>query len=106
MKAKVLGMKSSKGTMDNGQSFDSTKVYIETRLDESKGNMKGFGVAEYPLGDSTEFNKYKHLVFPFIADIEYDQVTNGKAQKTIVVSLQPIEISKPVAPAAAARVAA
>ena len=33
---KVMGMKYSKGTMDNGQSFDSTKVFVETELDASK----------------------------------------------------------------------
>jgi hypothetical protein len=103
MKAKVLGMKSSKGTMENGQSYDSTKVYIETRLDESKGNMKGFGVAEYGLGNAAEFDKYKHLPFPFMAEVEYDQVTNGKAQKTIVVALTPIEVVKSAAPAVSGR---
>lgn len=44
---KVLGMKSSKGKMDNGMEFDSTKVYVETPLDDSKGNAKGCSVAEY-----------------------------------------------------------
>ncbi len=60
---KVLGMKSSKGKMDNGMEFDSTKVYVETPLDDSKGNAKGCSVAEYNLGLSDEFNKYKHLPF-------------------------------------------
>jgi hypothetical protein len=41
MKAKILGMKASKGVMDNGQAFDSTKIYVETRLDESKGSVIG-----------------------------------------------------------------
>lgn len=90
MKAKVLGMKASKGTMDNGVSFDSTKVYIETRLDELRGNQKGFAGAEYNFGLSTEFDKFKHLPFPFMADVEYDQITNGKTTKTVVVSVTPL----------------
>jgi hypothetical protein len=97
MKVKVLGMKASKGTMDNGQAFDSTKVYIETRLDESKGNQKGFAVAEYNFGPASEFDKYKHLPFPMMAEVEYEQITNGKTVKTIVASLQPVAVPKQAA---------
>ena len=49
-KIKVLGMKSNKGSMDNGSTYDSTKVYVETPLDETRGNAKGFAVAEYTFG--------------------------------------------------------
>ncbi|RZI42477.1 hypothetical protein EGT07_14840 [Herbaspirillum sp. HC18] len=99
---KVLGMKSSKGTMDGGQAFDSTKVYVETSLDDSKGTAKGFAVAEYTLGTSEEFAKYKHLTFPFNATAEVEMVTNGKTQKMVVHSLMPSEMSKGAAPARAA----
>ncbi|RQS08978.1 hypothetical protein DIE07_17240 [Burkholderia sp. Bp9002] len=86
---KVLGMKSSKGQMDNGTAFDSTKVYTETALDDSKGTAKGFAVAEFTLGTSVEFDKYKHLPFPFEATAELEIVTNGKTQKTVMHSLTP-----------------
>ncbi|AJY28492.1 hypothetical protein BTM_2743 [Burkholderia thailandensis 34] len=86
---KVLGMKSSKGQMDNGTAFDSTKVYTETSLDDSKGTAKGFAVAEFTLGTSAEFEKYKHLPFPFEATAELEIVTNGKTQKTLMHSLTP-----------------
>jgi hypothetical protein len=86
---KVLGMKSSKGQMDNGTAFDSTKVYTETALDDSKGTAKGFAVAEFTLGTSVEFDKYKHLPFPFEGTAEFEIVTNGKTQKTIMHSLTP-----------------
>ncbi|KVD76271.1 hypothetical protein WS62_02605 [Burkholderia sp. ABCPW 14] len=86
---KVLGMKSSKGQMDNGTAFDSTKVYTETPLDDSKGTAKGFAVAEFTLGTSAEFDKYKHLPFPFEASAELELVTNGKTQKTVMHSLTP-----------------
>ena len=42
----VVGMKSSKGKMDNGQEFDSTKAFCLTDLDARKGTAKGQGVAE------------------------------------------------------------
>jgi hypothetical protein len=87
---KVLGMKSSKGAMDNGMTFDSTKVYTETPLDESKGNAKGYAVGEFTLGTSTEFDKYKHLSFPFDATADLEIVTNGKTQKTVMHSLTPV----------------
>jgi len=91
---KVMGMKSSKGTLDNGQSFDSTKVYVETSLDDSKGSAKGFAVAEYALGLAEEFNKYKHLTFPFMADAAIEVVTNGKVQKFQLSDLKPTELVK------------
>jgi hypothetical protein len=86
---KVLGMKSSKGQMENGTPFDSTKVYTETALDDSKGTAKGFAIAEFTLGTSVEFDKYKHLPFPFEASADLEIVTNGKTQKTVMHSLTP-----------------
>jgi hypothetical protein len=94
---KVLGMKASKGTMENGTAFDSTKVYVETELDESRGNAKGFAGVECNFGLAEEFNKYKHLTFPFIADATVEIVTTGKAQKTQLVDLRPIETAKKAA---------
>jgi len=94
MKMKVLGIKASKGAMDNGQPFDSTKIYVETRLDESKGTQKGFAVAEYAFGLSDEFHKFKHLPFPLMAEIELEQVTNGKTVKTVCVSMVPVTTAK------------
>ncbi len=91
----VLGMKASKGTMDNGQAFDSTKVYTQTPLDESKGTAKGFAVGEFTLGVADEFQKYKHLPFPFDAVAEFEIVTNGKTQKTVMNSLKPLQRSAP-----------
>jgi hypothetical protein len=88
-------MKASKGTMDNGQTFDSTKVYTETPLDESKGTAKGFAVGEFTLGLAEEFQKYKHLPFPFDGVAEFEIVTNGKTQKTVMNSLKPVAMSRP-----------
>ena len=92
-KVNVMGMKSSKGTLENGQGYDSTKVYVQTRLDDSKGTAKGFAIAEYNFGDSTTFDKYKHLPFPFLAEMETEVITSGRAMKTIVQSLQPLKMA-------------
>jgi len=85
---KVTGMKPSKGVMENGTSYDSTKVYVETALDDTKG--KGFASAEYSFGVAAEFDKYRHLTFPFIADVEMEIVSSGKAQKTVVRGVKPV----------------
>jgi hypothetical protein len=87
---KVLGMKSNKGTLDSGQAYDSTKVYVETPLDDSKGNAKGFAVAEYTLGTSAEFEKYRHLNFPFNGVAVLEIVSTGKVQRTQFVELRPV----------------
>lgn len=86
----VVGMKSSKGQLDNGQAYDSTKVFALTDLDSRKGNAKGQGVAEYNIGDSTEFDKFKHLPFPFKALADVELVVSGQSQKLIVTGLKPI----------------
>lgn len=88
---KVLGMKANKGQMDNGSSYDSTRVYVETSLDESRGNAKGFAVADYTFGLSNEFERFKTLNFPFMATASFELVTTGKMQKTQLVGLEPMK---------------
>lgn len=97
---KVTGMKFSKGKMDNGTEFDSTKVYVETELDSSKETAMGTACAEYGLGKADEYQKYKHLAgsLPFMAQAEMEIVTNGKTQKTIIHSLKPVDGVKAGAP--------
>lgn len=99
---KVTGMKFSKGTMENGQAYDSTKVYVETALDNSKESAMGTACAEYGLGKADEYQKYKHLAdaFPFMALAEMEIVTNGKLQKTVIHSLRPVEAAKAATPGA------
>lgn len=93
---KVTGMKFSKGMMENGQSFDSTKVFVETDLDSSKDTAFGTATAEYGLGKADEYQKYKHLAGagPFMAVADMEIVTNGKTQKTVIHSLRPIDAAK------------
>src|SRR5579875_2411166 len=93
---KVTGMKFSKGVMENGQAFDSTKVFVETDLDASKDTAFGTATAEYGLGKADEYQKYKHLAGsgPFMAIAEMEIVTNGKTQKTVIHSLRPVDAAK------------
>lgn len=90
MKVTVTGMKASKGQLESGQTYDSTKVYVQTRLDDSKGTAKGFATVEYNFGDSTTYDKYKHLPFPFLAEMETEAITSGRVMKTIIISISPI----------------
>lgn len=85
----VVGMKASKGDYE-GVAFDSTKAFCLQDMDTSKGTMIGQATVEYTIGDSTEFEKFKHLPFPFKASAEFELVTTGKAQKTVVRALKPI----------------
>ena len=94
---RVLGMKFSKGTLDNGTAYDSTKVYAEVAMDTSKANAVGTAAGEFAMGDSTEFQKYKHLPFPFDGVGDFEIVTNGKTAKTVLHSIKPIEPVKPLA---------
>jgi hypothetical protein len=89
----ITGMKASKGEFE-GTSFDSTKVYAMTDMDESKGNAKGFATVEYGFAKADEFEKFKALKFPFQAECEMEFVTSGKAQKMMLHSVTPIAPAK------------
>ncbi|MCS4511876.1 hypothetical protein [Xylophilus ampelinus] len=91
----IIGMKASKGTLENGNAYDSTKVYTLVDLDASKGTAKGAASAEYTLGVASEFDKFKHLPFPFKAEVDLEIVTNGKTQKTVMHEVRPTDRVKP-----------
>jgi len=92
----VMGMKFSKGEFE-GNAYDSTKVYVEVAMDDSKETAKGSACAEYTMGTSAEFGKYKHLPFPFRGVGEFEVVTNGKTSKTVLHSIKPVEAAKKAA---------
>jgi len=87
--ATVTGAKFFKGDVD-GSSYDSTTIYVQIPMDESRGTAKGFGSAEYRWGDSANFERIKHLKFPLEAELVIEMVTSGKTQKTVVVGLNPV----------------
>lgn len=90
----ITGIKSSKGTLENGNAYDSTKVYVQTDLDDSKGTGKGSATVEYGWGTSDNYQTIKHLPFPIVADVEMEIVTNGRTQRTQLVSVKPVAQAK------------
>jgi hypothetical protein len=93
----VLGMKRSKGTLENGTAYDSTKAYVLVKLDDRKGDAKGHTGAEFNIGDSAQFAKYSHLPFPFIADVEVEVMTSGTTMRQVITSLVPVPDQKQAA---------
>jgi hypothetical protein len=86
----VVGMKASKGSMDNGQAYDSTKAYCLVDLDARKGNAKGQAVAEYNIGLSDEYRKYEHLAFPFKATADMEIISSGNQTRVAVGNIVPV----------------
>ena len=85
----ITGAKSSKGEME-GRPYDSTKIYVQTRMDPTKGTMIGTVTEQYDWGLSTNFDILKNLKFPIQANVEFEQASSGKSSKTIVMDVQPI----------------
>lgn len=89
----VKAMKPSKGTMENGRSYDSTKVYIET---EFSSDAEGFGnpSIEYNWGLSDNYHDFvqKHRIKEaFNAEVTWENQTTGKASKLVVLDVKPIQ---------------
>lgn len=93
----VIGLKRSKGQLENGTAYDSTKVYALTDLDGSKGDARGQFGAEFNLGTSDEYAKYQSVPLPFKAVADMEIIGNGKSSKTVMVSLKPISEAKKAA---------
>jgi hypothetical protein len=89
-RAKVLGMKMFNDTLE-GKTYDFTKLFVESELDESRGVAKGFTAVEYDFSTSAEFQKMKHLSFPFVADLTIELVTTGKTSKQRVLAMKPVQ---------------
>jgi hypothetical protein len=86
----LLGAKRSKGTLDNGRAYDSTKLYVQTAMKPDNADQVGFAVSEYTWGDSSNFEKLQGLQFPCQADFGFEIVTNGKTSQIVVVDVQPL----------------
>lgn len=83
----ITGAKGSKGEYE-GRPFDSTKIYVQTMMDPSKGTMVGTATEQYDWGLSDNFDKIKGLKFPLQAKVDFEQVTSGKSSKTIVMDVE------------------
>lgn len=85
----ILGAKRSKGVLDNGNSYDSTKIYVQTAMRDTADTV-GFAGLEYNWGTSDNFEILKSLKFPIQAEITFEMVTNGKTMQTIVTDVKPL----------------
>ncbi|MBB5190724.1 hypothetical protein HNQ50_001446 [Silvimonas terrae] len=92
--AKVLGMKYFKDTVD-GKAYDSTTIYAAVDLDNSRGQARGLGCAEYKSTTSDLFHTRKDVKFPCDCELVLDMVTNGKVTKFQLVDFTPLGAAAP-----------
>lgn len=94
---KITGITFFKGTVD-GKDNDSGSVYIEEQLDFTTGRSKGYTSTKYKIGLAEAAKSFMHLETPFMADVEWVQVTNGNTTKRVIKSLKPVALAqKPAA---------
>jgi hypothetical protein len=82
-----------------GVAYDNCKLYVETELDDTTGRAFGRGSVAYKGLTSAEFPALKAAFeaaqrrgLPFMADVEFKRVTNGKTQTTIIKSCSPLPL--------------
>ena len=93
---RVTGMKKFKGEIE-GKSFDSTTVYVETRMDDRSGNRRGHCTMDFNAGTSEVYDRLQAIALPAQFEVEWDTVTNGNAVQQIIVDIRPpkVEMKKP-----------
>lgn len=92
---RVTGMKKFKGDID-GRSFDSTTVFIETKMDDRNGNRRGVCTTDFNAGKSEVYDSLSSLTLPADCEVEWDTVSNGKRTQQVIVAIKP---HKPVSQA-------
>lgn len=85
---RVTGMKKFKGDID-GRPFDSTTVFIETKMDDRNGNRRGACTNDYSAGKSEVYDRLTSIALPAEFEIEWDTVSNGSRTKQIIVDIRP-----------------
>lgn len=82
-----------------GVAYDNCKVYVETDLDDTTGRAFGRGSVAYKGLTSAEFPALKAAYqaaerrgLPFMADVEFKRVTNGKVQTTVITAIHPVPL--------------
>lgn len=85
----VTGVKKSKGVLDNGQAYDSTKAFVVLPMDSSKGDAAGSSAEPFTIGTSDVFAAWAKLPFPVEADATMEIVTSGTTTRVQIRSLVP-----------------
>lgn len=88
---RVTGMKKFKGDID-GKTFDSTTVFVETKLDDRKGNRRGHCTMDFNAGTSEVYDRAQVVELPAQFEIEWDTVTNGNNVQQIIVDMRPYKM--------------
>ena len=89
---RVTGMKKFKGDID-GRNFDSTTVFIETKMDDRNGNRRGVCSTDFNAGKSDVFDRLSTISLPGEFEVEWDTVSNGSRTKQIIVDIRPHKAS-------------
>jgi hypothetical protein len=77
-------------TPDGGSRINKTKIFCAIELDQNRG--RGRATQEYAWGGSENFDKIKHLPFPFEADVDLEMVTNGRGtMNTLILDMRPVK---------------
>ena len=97
---RVTGMKKFKGEIE-GKNFDSTTVFIETRMDDRNGTRRGHCSMDFNAGTSAVYDRLSTITLPAEFDVEWDTVTNGNKSQQIITGIRQAKpvASKPAAPA-------
>lgn len=99
---RVTGMKKFKGDID-GRPFDSTTVFIETKMDDRNGNRRGTCTNDFNAGKSEVYDRFAGVALPADFEIEWDTVSNGSRTRQIVVDLRPHRPGAQHAPSSATK---
>lgn len=88
-----------------GQQYDNCKVHVFVDLDDTQGRAFGRGTYAYKGLKSAAFpglmKAYEECArrgVPFLADVEFKRVTNGKTESTHIVAVHPVPLGAPGAP--------
>ncbi len=85
---RVTGMKKFKGDID-GRAFDSTTVFIETKMDDRNGNRRGMCTNDFNAGKSEVYDRLSTIALPAEFEVEWDTVSNGSKTRQIIVDIRP-----------------
>ncbi|UXY14092.1 hypothetical protein N8I74_12260 [Chitiniphilus purpureus] len=92
----VMGVKGFKGEI-NGDSLNSTTIFVQNALDETKGTQKGFSATEHRFPDVSLYEAMKNHSYPHQAELELELVATGKGDsKTVLRAWHPIRPAQTV----------
>ena len=97
---RITGMKKFKGEIE-GKQFDSTTMFIETRMDDRQGNQRGQCSMSFKAGNSEVYDKLSSIALPAEFEVDWDTVTNGNKSQQIIVNIRPHKLAQQKASPAA-----